>query len=285
MLLNHALRLTSFAILSGLLCPASSSAASNHARTKTEKKQSRGFAMLETKKKARKRVKMSKKARAIHQTLTNTRFPAIKMEDVPIKDVLDIVRQLLQRRGSTINIIPMLGSADSSLYRQKMSQCVSLFLQDTSVADLLTQACVQARLKYTIVNQGVIISIPKDGVAGYSIPVDDAQAKVDDARIQAIRQALVDTRIPSLDMENEPLGAFIDHMRATLRSNGKVVNFVPLPGNTEGKKYSDLTSQRVSLKLNDVSVDDVLTLVGMQLGIKHTIMPQGVAISSAGDTP
>lgn len=289
MLPDHTLRLACSAILFGILCPVSATAASDHPRTKIEKKQPRGFSPLGTKKKkkkqARKQKKMSKEARAIHQILTSTQIPFINMENAPFEQVLSITRAELQRKGSPVNIIPLFGSCDSNQYKQKMSQCITLYIQDVSVADMLTLACIQAGLEYTIIDQGVAISIPKDGSAGCAIPVDEAQAKEDDARIQAIRQTLVNTRIPSLDVENVTIMDLIDYLRGILRRNGKKANFFFLPGNANEEKYSKLMSQRITLKLNDVSVDDILTLAGMQLGIKHTIMPQGVAIGSAGDTP
>ena len=248
------------------------------------KKPLRGFLPLDAKKKGtRKKTKLSEEERAIYKTLTSTQVPILKLENVPFSDVLNFIRDILQRKGASVNITPLLGAFDSKLYQQKMSQCVSLYLQNVSIADILTLACLQANLEYTIIPQGVVIRIPKDGSAGSSIPVDEPMAKADNDRIQVIHKALENTRIPTLVMENMPLAGLLEYLHGTLQRNGSEVNFISVPSST--KEHTQITSQTVTLHLKNVSVNDVLTLVGKQLGIKYTILPQGVVISSAGNTP
>ena len=100
-----------------------------------------------------------------------------------------------------------------------------------------------------------------------------------------IQDALRDTKLLRFHVEHAPLEGLLDLIRTELRKNGKSVNFIPLLGHADSEKYRYVMSQPVTLQLDDVSIEDILNLVGLQLGIKCDVIPQGVTISYPGEIP
>lgn len=239
-------------------------------------------------------IKKKKKPKDVVSTirdgLENTRIPMIHYEETPFEDLLTFIRNELRKNGHVVNFIPSPGDTNSAKYNYVRTKPVSLLLNDVSVSDILDEASTQLGIEYAVIPQGVTIN--------YTGEVPDAPPVVEDEPIpppppadpetekrQFIQDALRDTKLLRFHVEHAPLEDLLDLIRTELRKNGKSVNFIPLLGHADSEKYGYVMSQPVTLQLDDVSIEDILNLVGQQLGIECDVIPQGVTISYPGEIP
>lgn len=225
----------------------------------------------------------------IRDGLVNTRIPMIHYEEAPFEDLLTFIRNELQKNGHVVNFIPSPGDTNSAKYNYVRTKPVSLQLNDVSVSDILGEASTQLGIEYAVTPQGVTINYT--GEVPAAPPVEDEPlpppppADPETEKRQFIQDALRDTKLLRFHVEHAPLEDLLDQIRTELRKNGKPVNFIPLLGHADSEKYRYVMSQPVTLQLDDVSIEDILNLVGKQLGIECDVTPQGVTISYPGEIP
>lgn len=226
----------------------------------------------------------------IRDGLVNTRIPMIHCEEAPFEDLLTIIRNELQKNGHVVNFIPSPGDTNSAKYNYVRTKPVSLQLNDVSVADLLRMVSTQLGIEYAVTPQGVTINYTGEVPAAPPVVEDEPlppppPADPETEKRLFIQDALRDTKLLCFHVEHASLEDLLDLIRTELRKNGKSVNFIPLLGHADSEKYRYVMSQPVTLQLDDVSIEDILNLVGQQLGIECDVIPQGVTISYPGEIP
>lgn len=226
----------------------------------------------------------------IRDGLVNTRIPMIHYEETPFEDLLTFIRNELRKNGHEVNFIPSPGDKNSAKYNYVRTKPVSLQLNDVSVSDILDEASTQLGIEYAVTPQGVTINYTGEVPAAPPVVEDEPlppppPADPETEKRQFIQDALRDTKLLRFHEEHAPLKDLLDRIRTELRKNGKSVNFIPLLGHADSEKYRYVMSQPVTLQLDDVSIEDILNLVGQQLGIECDVTPQGVTISYPGEIP
>ena len=101
--------------------------------------------------------------------------------------------------------------------------------------------------------------------------------------------ALKEMVIPRISFEEAPVNDVLDALRGQISrfegqgiSAGRPINLIPNFGAESSLGYQTLMSRRVNLNLSDVSVFDLLNILGKHLGITHYITPIGVELSYSG---
>lgn len=226
----------------------------------------------------------------IRDGLENTRIPMIHYEETPFEDLLTFIRNELRKNGHEVNFIPSPDDKNSAKYNYVRTKPVSLQLNDVSVSDILDEARTQLGIEYAVTPQGVTINYTGEVPAAPPVVEDEPlppppPADPETEKRLFIQDALRDTKLLSFHVEHASLEDLLDLIRTELRKNGKSVNFIPLLGHADSEKYRYVMSQPVTLQLDDVSIEDILNLVGKQLGIECDVTPQGVTISYPGEIP
>lgn len=270
-------------------------AAKGHAGASQSLLENYGISKVVTKKKKKKKQnpvpppQPQDAVSTIRDGLVNTRIPMIHYEETPFEDLLAFMRDELQKNGRTINFILLPGNTNTEKYNYVRTKPVSLQLNDVSVADLLDVVSRQLGIEYAVTPQGITINYP--GEVPATPPAEEEPlpppppADPETEKLLFIQDTLRDTRFPRFHVEYTPLEELLDLIRAELRKNGKSVNFIPLLGHADSEKYRYVMSQPVTLQLDDVSIEELLDLIGRQLGIKCAVIPQGVTISYPGEIP
>ena len=200
-------------------------------------------------------------------------------EEMLFSDMLDLIRTTLRDRGHKINIIPVFGASDSSLYKQVMSKQLTLKLDDISIDDLLTILNRQIGIGYDISALGVTIDASGKTPYGSYIQPYVPRNKQQADKVDAYTKMLKETHLPSLEVENVTLSDMLALIHHKLDKKGARINIIPMFGSSDSERYKEFMSKKITLKLHDVSIDELLSLLKLQIGISYEVTPVGITVS------
>ena len=231
------------------------------------------------KNKKKRKVLVNEEAQLIQKTLAEVRMSSLVCEKASFSDMLDLIRATLRNRGHKINIIPVFGASDSTLYKQVMSKQLTLNLDDISIDDLLTILNRQIGIGYDISALGVTIDASGKTPYGSYIQPYVPRNKQQADKVDAYTKMLKETHLPSLEVENVTLSDMLALIHHKLDKKGARINIIPMFGSSDSERYKEFMSKKITLKLHDVSIDELLSLLKLQIGISYEVTPVGITVS------
>ena len=253
--------------------------------TPTKKRQdskdsvARKVSAAKKKNKKKRKVLVNEEAQLIQKTLAEVRMSSLVCEKASFSDMLDLIRATLRNRGHKINIIPVFGASDSTLYKQVMSKQLTLNLDDISIDDLLTILNRQIGIGYDISALGVTIDASGKTPYGSYIQPYVPRNKQQADKVDAYKKMLKETHLPSLEVENITLSDMLALIHYKLDKKGARINIIPMFGSSDSERYKKFMSKKITLKLHDVSIDELLSLLNLQIGISYEVTPVGITVS------
>lgn len=133
--------------------------------------------------------------------------------------------------------------------------------------------------------------VPQDAeIADAGAAQQQGEVMEDEEAQGRIAAALREMKLPQVTFDDAPVMDVIDALQAQIRrfetsgasSAGRAVNLTANFGLVGSEGYNDIMGRRVSLKLSDVSLTEVLDALARQLGITYHVTPLGVELSYSG---
>ena len=105
-------------------------------------------------------------------------------------------------------------------------------------------------------------------------------------KISKVAEAIQQIRIQRLIFEDTPLEDLLEFLRAETRKQGFYgINYIIEAGPSDSPKHRYVSFLSISIKLEDVSVKELLDVVKGQAGIDYKVAPQGIIITYDGPVP
>ncbi|MCQ2364464.1 MAG: tetratricopeptide repeat protein [Akkermansia sp.] len=134
-------------------------------------------------------------------------------------------------------------------------------------------------------------SVPQDAeITDAGAGQQQGEVLEDEEAQSRIAAALREMVLPQVTFDDAPVMDVIEALQAQIRrfetngasSAGRAVNLTANFGLVGSEGYNDIMGRRVSLKLSDVSLTEVLDALARQLGITYHVTPLGVELSYSG---
>lgn len=204
--------------------------------------------------------------------------PNVEFRGTRLSDAVDFLSQEARRvdpaseheRGVNIVIIPPRDVASTSLGGKR----ITLTLKNAPLLEILRQSAEQVGMSVSVQPYGVQIAPAQPGAIGDTATL--VQITPGSAEAAGVLRTLEKTLLPNVEFRGTSLGEILEYLNrqgATLPGGG--VKFSLSQSNPPGAG-----TKRSTLMLDNVSVLELLRLVGLQTGTRILVTPGGVEFAA-----